>query len=114
MQIFDTAKEIIDYIAVKYQKTQGKQLACFNVSDSLMLIGAYDDEFLIEGIVLYSDPTRDYKWVLLDNINADLSVRNYIEYIQELGEAIATFEVDRLFEDDLYDEDEEGFYEDLD
>lgn len=118
MLIFDTMEQLVEYLAIRYPKSKGKEIASWHVSDLLMLVGVYEGSDLINGFFIFKDPTRDYRWVLVDNFHADLATRYYIEYIQELQEAIALFEIDNLFAEGIYDEvieeNEVDFFEDLD
>jgi 5-formyltetrahydrofolate cyclo-ligase len=81
----------------------------------LSLVGVYEGEDLMQGLILYRDPQREFKWVLLDSLHADLATRYYIEYIQEMTEAISLFEIMEIFEDEeKVKEEEKDFGLDLD
>lgn len=123
MKSFNTMRELVDFLAVEYNKSKGKSLASWHVDSSLMLTGIYDiEDDLIGGFIVYKDPLNDYKWSIIDNLHADLATRYYIEYIQELQDALSLYELLENYDDEEYDlpddeiieEDEIGFYEDLD
>jgi hypothetical protein len=113
--IFNNEKEVRDYLMTTYPKSKGKTLAGWITSKVTIAVGVYEDEDLIQGIMLYNDPNRN-KWILLDSLFADLATRNYIEYREELDEAIALFEsMEEVgYEDFKNEKDEDLFFGDLD
>lgn len=111
--LFDKMEDLRDYLAVEYPKSRGKTMACWMTSELSMSVGVYEGDDMVQGLIVYKDPKRDFKWVLLDNFHADLATRNYIEYIGEFTEAVTLFEIDRLFEDEE-EENDEDFFETLD
>lgn len=80
---------MVDYLAVAYPKSKGKALMFHWVDNSIGLIAVYNDEILEEGLMTYLDEDAGLKWVLVDNIHADIAVRVYMEYLEELGNAVA-------------------------
>jgi hypothetical protein len=111
--LFDKVEDLIDYLAVSYPKSRGKTLASWQTSGLSMAVGVYEGEDLIQGLIIYKDPKRDYKWVLLDSLHADLATRNYIEFVSEFAEAIELFdEIEEISHN--WSENDECFFEDLD
>jgi hypothetical protein len=122
MKIFDTMTDLTSYLAIEYPKSRGKEMVSWVVSDLAMLVGVYEGEDIVHGFIITKDPSRDFKWVVIDNLHADLAVRYYVEYIQEIQDAVNLFEFIALLEeeeeelpsDEVIEEDEIAFYEDLD
>lgn len=111
--IFDSTEELKEYLAVEYHNSRGKELAFFDISPMLSLVAVYEGEDLVQGLMLYRDPSRDFKWVLLDSLHADLATRYYIEYIGEMTEAISLFELLEHYEE-VEEKEEKEFGLDLD
>jgi hypothetical protein len=111
MKTFESVKEVTSYLAIKYPKSKGKEMVSWHVSDLLLLIGVYEGEHLMEGFFIYKNPSNNYKWTIIDNIHAELAVLNYIQYLQEMQQAIA---VSHFLIDFEEDENDEEFYETLD
>lgn len=121
MKSFNTMSELVDFLAVEYGKSKGKSLASWHIDKSLMLTGVYDsDDELIDGFIIYKDPLNDYRWTVIDNFHAELATRFYVEYIQEMQDALALYAMLEgddeysLPDDEVIEESEIGFYEDLD
>jgi hypothetical protein len=122
MIVFESMKEVVEHLVSKYPKNRGKSLVSWHVSELSLLVAVYenDGEDLVHGFIIFKDPLKDYKWVIIDSLHADLTVRNYVEYITEFQEAIAlhtileTYEEYEEEQEEVIEEDEIAFYEDLD
>jgi hypothetical protein len=113
--LFDTMSDLVEYLAVEYPKSKGKELASWHTSPLSMCVGVYEGEDLMQGFLIYKDPKREHKWVLLDNMHADLATRNYVEYVAEFTDAISFFEeVEAIFSDEDDEEEDEDFFFTLD